>query len=327
MGMDVPAASSRLLRVSTEMFPERERFSAFREEFVRRVLAMDIVDYSAGHPRLDIAVLPLGAATPGSLVATPCKFIRDNVHLKDGSDDFRLDIVDVGPVEYSHAGVEHAYERGWAYFSDQARPMSGFGAGKRQIRNLRVKSAALKALVANPEDLAGRPVHPGPALVLLDSYLRSLTSLDSPLSAELAETIGVHLVDLLAAVLGPRRDAQEVVTQRGVKAAYLRAILSNIARHFSDPEFDLDCVVSRLGLSRRYIQLLLQETGHSFTAHVVERRLQRSYAMLTDHRYVAQSIAEIALASGFSDISHFNRTFRRRYGDTPSGVRHDRPSS
>jgi AraC-like DNA-binding protein len=327
MEIHVASASSRLLRVSTEMFPARERFSAFREDFARRVLAMDIVDYSAGQPRLDIAYLPLGATAAGSLVATPCKFIRDNVHVKDGSDDFRLDIVDVGPIEYSHAGVEHAYERGWAYFSDQARPMSGFGAGKRQIRNLRVKSAALKALVAHPEDLAGRPVHPGSALVLLDSYLRSLTSLDAPLSPELAETVGVHLLDLLAAVLGPRRDAQEVVAQRGVKAAYLRAILAGIARHSSDPDFDLDCVASKLGLSRRYIQLLLQETGNSFTEHVVERRLSRSYEMLTDQRYRELNIAEIALAAGFSDISHFNRMFRRRYGDTPSGVRHDSRSN
>jgi AraC-like DNA-binding protein len=33
------------------------------------------------------------------------------------------------------------------------------------------------------------------------------------------------------------------------------------------------------------------------------------------------SITDIAFASGFGDVSHFNRVFRRRYGDTPSGVR------
>ena len=32
-------------------------------------------------------------------------------------------------------------------------------------------------------------------------------------------------------------------------------------------------------------------------------------------------ICDIALQSGFSDISHFNRFFRARFGDTPSGVR------
>jgi AraC-like DNA-binding protein len=32
-------------------------------------------------------------------------------------------------------------------------------------------------------------------------------------------------------------------------------------------------------------------------------------------------ICDIALQAGFSDISHFNRLFRARFGDTPSGVR------
>jgi transcriptional regulator GlxA family with amidase domain len=54
---------------------------------------------------------------------------------------------------------------------------------------------------------------------------------------------------------------------------------------------------------------------------VTERRLQRAYAMLTDRRFAHLRIIDIALAVGFGDISHFNRMFRRRFGDSPSGVR------
>jgi len=32
-------------------------------------------------------------------------------------------------------------------------------------------------------------------------------------------------------------------------------------------------------------------------------------------------VIDIALEAGFSDISHFNRSFRSRFGDTPRGVR------
>jgi AraC-like DNA-binding protein len=34
-----------------------------------------------------------------------------------------------------------------------------------------------------------------------------------------------------------------------------------------------------------------------------------------------RSITAIAYESGFGDLSHFNRAFRRRYGETPSEVR------
>jgi AraC-like DNA-binding protein len=35
-------------------------------------------------------------------------------------------------------------------------------------------------------------------------------------------------------------------------------------------------------------------------------------------------VAEIALEAGFSDISYFNRLFRARFGDTPTGIRGQR---
>jgi transcriptional regulator GlxA family with amidase domain len=59
----------------------------------------------------------------------------------------------------------------------------------------------------------------------------------------------------------------------------------------------------------------------SFTAHVTELRLQRAFVLLTEARRGESRIADIALDAGFSDISHFNRLFRARFGDTPSGVR------
>ena len=43
--------------------------------------------------------------------------------------------------------------------------------------------------------------------------------------------------------------------------------------------------------------------------------------LLRDPGFGEFSIAEIAAKAGFADISHFNRSFRRAFGDTPYGVR------
>ena len=43
--------------------------------------------------------------------------------------------------------------------------------------------------------------------------------------------------------------------------------------------------------------------------------------LLVDRGYAATTMADIALAAGFADLRHFNRTFRRRYGATPSEMR------
>ena len=317
----MPSAPSRLLRISTEMLPERQRFSAFREEFARRVLMMDVIDHSDGRPRIDITFMPLGPAALGSLSATPAEFIRHKHHLRDRSDGFILQIVQAGPIHFTHVGEERVYEAGSAHFVDQERPLRAFGPARARIRNIAVQAGALKTLVPHPEDLAGRPVRPGPGLTLLEGYLRSLASLDDSLPSELVPVVGAHLLDLVAAALGPAAHAQEIVATRGVRAARLRMILAEILRHFTEPDFDLDDVAGTLGLSRRYLQRLLEETGRSFTEHVAERRLQRAHTMLTDPRFAHLRIIDIVLAAGFSDVSHFNRLFRRQFGDTPSGVR------
>jgi AraC-like DNA-binding protein len=319
----MPPSPSQILRISTETLPvpERDRFSAFQEEFAQKILKMDFIDRSAGRPRIEITFMPLGPVAAGAGSCTPVELVRYNHHLKDCSDDFRLDIIAGGPLQFSDAGEEHTYDVGSGHFRNHAQPNRSFAPYGLSVRNVTVRAAALKTLVAHPEDLAGHPVRPGRVLRLLDDYLESLTSLGEPPSPELAPIIGGHLLDLVAAALGPTAEAAEIIAKRGVKAARLRAVLAEIARRFSEPAFDLDDIVGRLGLSRRYIQQLLEETGQSFTERLVERRLERAFAMLTDRRRLHLAIIDIALAAGFGDVSHFNRVFRRRFGDTPSGVR------
>ncbi|KWV61112.1 hypothetical protein AS156_25830 [Bradyrhizobium macuxiense] len=303
------------------MLPERARFSTFREEFARLNLALDVIDHSGGRPRIDVTYLPLGAVGVCSIVTTPVEFIRHIHYLKDSQDQFGLNVVEAGPVKFANADQEHVYDAGSACLVDRGRPLRVFGPRGGRVRFVTVQAAALKSLVAQPEDLSGRPVRPGPALRLLDRYLRSLASFKESPSSKLASTIGVHLLDLVAATLGPSAEAANIVTERGVKAARLQAILAEVARRFSDPNFDLDNVARALGMSRRYVQKLLEGTGKSFTEHLAGCRLERAFAMLTDPHHLHLAIIDIAFAVGFGDVSHFNRMFRRHFGETPSGVR------
>jgi AraC-like DNA-binding protein len=67
---------------------------------------------------------------------------------------------------------------------------------------------------------------------------------------------------------------------------------------------------------------MLFETGpESFSEFVLARRLVRAQRALADPRFVGRPISAVAFDAGFGDLSHFNRTFRRRFGMTPSEVR------
>jgi AraC-like DNA-binding protein len=99
------------------------------------------------------------------------------------------------------------------------------------------------------------------------------------------------------------------------------AVLSAIDSHGGDPNLSAIRVAKLLGITPRYVHLLLEETGKSFTHHVLDRRLERAAALLRDPRWRHRKIAEIAAEAGFTDLSYFNRAFRRRHGATPSTIR------
>jgi len=182
-------------------------------------------------------------------------------------------------------------------------------------------------LVSRAEDLiAGAVDHNQPAMRYL---LRYLAMLGRPESigddVRLIEHVGTTLIDLIALALGAGRDASEIARGRGLRAARLAQIIAEIKAGFAGPAFSPRTVATRLGLTPRYIQELLSDSGASFTERVLELRLQKARAMLADVRNDRMRVGEIAYLCGFNDISYFNRSFRQRFGATPGQYRGGAP--
>jgi AraC-like DNA-binding protein len=99
------------------------------------------------------------------------------------------------------------------------------------------------------------------------------------------------------------------------------AILSEIDRRVGDPGLSAATMAALLGVTPRYVHMLLKDTGRSFTHHVLNRRLERAAALLRNPQWRQRKIAEVAAEAGFTDLSYFNRAFRRRFAMTPSNMR------
>jgi AraC-like DNA-binding protein len=183
--------------------------------------------------------------------------------------------------------------------------------------------SSLPHLVTDADSLIALPFDPNqPALRLLQRYVEILLGPDGidddPLLAVHIETT---LLDLIALALGAGRDAADMAAMRGLRAARLQTVLTEIKAGCADPAFSAHDVARRLGLSPRYIQDLLQESGASFSERVLELRLQKARAMLASLRYRHAQISQIAYACGFNQVPYFNRCFRRRFGAAPTEYR------
>jgi AraC-like DNA-binding protein len=155
-------------------------------------------------------------------------------------------------------------------------------------------------------------------LQLLRCYLRSLER--TRFSDSAREIIRRHIIDLVTLAMVPDV-AIGASNLTAVVSARLAAALEDIAAHYQDPGLSLNTVAHRQRVSPRYLQRLLEMSGTSFTMRVNELRLEGAFKLLTDANDQSRRISDIALHVGFSDISHFNRLFVSRFGDTPSGVR------
>ena len=169
-----------------------------------------------------------------------------------------------------------------------------------------------------------RPItYQGEALALLLAYGDTLVA-QPPTTAELCHMAVAHVFDLTALVLSATRDAVHVANTRGLRAARLNSIKSDIMSNLASDRLSVDKVATRLRISPRYIQMLFHDEETTFSDFVVGQRLARAWRVLADPRFVDRSITSVAFDCGFRDLSYFNRRFRRRFGCTPSDVRLER---
>src|SRR5262249_20938729 len=130
--------------------------------------------------------------------------------------------------------------------------------------------------------------------------------------------------DVAAHVLG---HGAETGPAHGVRAARFHAIRQTIIAHLGQHNLAIGFAAKHHQLSDSYIRQLFAENGTTFSDFVVTERLSCAHRMLSDPRYDGLLISAIAYESGFNDLSYFNRTFRRRFGASPSDIRDARRQS
>lgn len=309
---------------STDEIPEPDRVPFFKEELAP-LLNLDVTLLGDAPPRYAMSFAITGSIALSSIHVSPTILSRRGTH-HDGEDDFFFNPMTAGWQVLNHNGNSVRFDVGEGcllHLSETADcifPEGGSAVG------IRIGGAALRALSRRPQDALGKPIrrdHPGMALLM--GYLRSYSDAKDSLTPGLQLNFEQHVVELIAAIVGASADGAEQAEAGGVRAARRQHVLKCIAERACDPRFSVELVAADLAVTSRTIQLMLEETGATFSEHVGEHRLRRAWQLLADPGS-RLSIAEIAYEAGFGDLSHFYRAFRRRFGESPGRARGGRAS-
>ncbi|SIO48033.1 Helix-turn-helix domain-containing protein [Bradyrhizobium erythrophlei] len=134
-----------------------------------------------------------------------------------------------------------------------------------------------------------------------------------------AETLGLLLLWELRHAADPKYSQLKPV-RGGLTALQLRRIKDFVDGHISK-EIGISDLANLVGLSQfHFIRAFKQSVGHSPYQYVLSERTSIAKELLSKRDL---SIADAALAVGFSDASQLNRVFRKLMGVTPTAFRRE----
>jgi len=326
--MSTTTATSSVFRFSTDDFPEKERLEAWQELFGRNVTGADVVP-EAGKP---LGITSTVQAMPGLYIMAnePTQhrtgLVRTKRHLADGDHSIILAMPGAESLARQFDS-ESLLAKGDAFVMTAAEACSVHKQvdPTADCMSLKLSYDSLLSLLRDKDEKRfGRIPQDNEALHFLKIYLKHLWKAP-PTSPELMKITVSHVYDLLALAIGPTKDAAETARTGGLGAGRLQAAKDYARTNAHRHDLSLGEIAGRQRVSTRYLRLLFEHEGMTFSRFLRDHRLDRACQMLVNPRFAHLKISVIAYDCGFGELSNFNHAFRDRFATTPRDIREGAP--
>ena len=317
-----PAVPSSI-RVSTDDVPAREQVPFWREVVGRHLLNIEVDVPDDVSFRGEAVFHGLPGLTVASMTTSGGRGSRTRELIARGSaDEVLFSVTTRGTGHLTWFDRELIAANGEAALVPIDEPSSITLARPGSFLIYGVPVVLLKPLVPNVGDSLFRLVpYAAEPLRLLVGYSEFMLRPETSPTPELRHAAAAHMRDLIALALGASRDGAAMAEERGLRAARLQAIKAEVMRNAGSPELSVGAIARRHRLSPRSVQMLFEAEGLTFSQFVLEQRLMLAHRALSNWNSHRRSITDVALDSGFSNVSYFNRAFRNRFGASPGDVR------
>lgn len=305
---------------STEQMPRQQRLP-FLHDFVGRIVAR-----RQFRPLNEEISIDLGAFALSDDVMvckarySPIAGKRTREMIADGREDYLLTVHDAD-CELAVGGREPITVKAGDLMLVNEASVTEFRLPQVTVNVVSLGFAQLKARMPR---IDGRPFYHAPlgttGAGLAGGYADLLFR--NPAEAQAADGRAAnHLYDLAALAFGAAMGQDAGFDRTGIGAARLELIKKDVQARLKDPGLGIGDVARGQGVSPRYVQRLFEGEGRTFSEFLRDVRLDLAFERLNENNKDGQSISAIAFDCGFSDLSHFNRSFRKRFERTPSDVR------
>lgn len=311
-------------RYSTEGVAPQDRAAAWREVLSRVYVPLDVTapDDDALKATIEQHLCSSLSLCFIEIETSAVSLSRTPELIADDDCDFQLLFVDGSQFEFISDRTGESMRDGDAVLLSGTKPCTVRCQGPCRVTAIRLPRQDLMAAARDLKDCAVHRLESGMALRFIANHVGSLRK-DGPTDDPvLAHRLANHLIELVALALGPQRaHSRPPEPAAAIRKTRFAAIQADVLANLSRVGLSAKMIAQRHGITDRYVHLLFEETGQTFSRFVQEERLKRAFTLLTDPDRAQLQISEVAFESGFTDISTFNRAFRRRFGGRPRDVR------
>lgn len=154
--------------------------------------------------------------------------------------------------------------------------------------------------------------------VLLADLVKGAMTVE--LTRESAPIVGARLassiVDLVSAVIAS--EVEKGWAKRRRRQTSLERAQGYIAANLSDEKLSPELIAKHAAVSLRTLNRLFAQVGTTPMRWVWQRRLEASHSVLAGG--TGKNVADVAFQFGFSEVSHFSRSFKAVYGASPAQI-------
>jgi transcriptional regulator GlxA family with amidase domain len=103
-----------------------------------------------------------------------------------------------------------------------------------------------------------------------------------------------------------------------IEDAFMQRVREIMLANLGNEDLDIQYICDQISMSRTQLYRKFRSlTNRTVTEYLRSLRLHRANELLTGHRL---TVAEAAYKTGFRNVSHFSRVYKREFGVNPSGT-------
>lgn len=306
---------------STAGVHPRDRYAFWHEVACREIVGHQSRPSSFTAFEADIEAAPLADLAVLIFQSSPLNVVRTRQNIARAStDDLFICNQLAGRAQLEQHGREVLLTPGVFCLLDPMKPYAGqFCTGSKMLI-LKADRRAIESRVGDPSLITSITLAKGAVGTLTARYLGTLPFCTKVPKAQ-AAVIGEQALDLVG------MSTLAVLAKHGAKPSTRRSmavlrIRTAIAERLTDPAVNPSSVASAAGMSVRNANLLLADHGTTIGRLILKLRLDRCQRVLEDPSQAHRTVTEIAFGMGFSDLSHFSRSFKKSFGVSPSEYRY-----